>query len=136
MDLVPLRLLFVPIYCAITYWMVGMYNYTHTIYGKTFERENFHSFRSFLAFRKSFPAICFCVNGGSYRTMGKTQSFSSEWRFYLATAKVFPLESFAVYGTILANFLLFYLLYVCIVLFRLFVRELIKYKLSREKYNQ
>ena len=25
MDLVPLRLLFVPIYCAIAYWMVGMF---------------------------------------------------------------------------------------------------------------
>ena len=70
----------------------------HTVYGKSFEEGNVRGFRSFLAIRESFPAICFYVNGGSYGTMCKMRSFSSEWRFCLVTAKVFRLESFAVYG--------------------------------------
>ena len=74
----------------------------YSVYSKTFEGENFRGFlafrKSFTAFRESFTAIFFCVNGGSYGTTGKTRSFSSEGRFCLAIVKVFPLESFAVYG--------------------------------------
>ena len=70
-----------------------------TVYGKSFEGKNFRGFRGFLAIRECFPAICFCVNGGSYGRMDKTRSFSSERRFCPVTAKVFPLKSFAVYGS-------------------------------------
>ena len=65
---------------------------------QNFQGGKLCSFRGFLTFRESFTAIRFCVNDGSYGTTGKTRSFSSKRRFCLVTVKVFPLESFAVYG--------------------------------------
>ena len=35
----------------------------NTVYGKTFEWENFHDFRGFLANRKSFPLESLAVYG-------------------------------------------------------------------------
>ena len=52
-----------------------------TIYGKTFKWENFRGFRGFLLYRESF-------------TMNRLASNRKE----AATAKVFPLKSFAVCG--------------------------------------
>ena len=45
-------------YAVITY--TCMYH-THTVYGKTFEGENFRGFRGALANRESFPLESFAV---------------------------------------------------------------------------
>ena len=73
--------------------------WTITVYGKTFEGENFRGFRGFLANRKSFPLESFPLYSTQWHGPDAPRKFSSEWCVLCKTAKVFPLESFAVYGT-------------------------------------
>ena len=68
-----------------------------TVYGKMFEGENFHGF--------SLNYECFPMNYGLVDWQCKStgmllQKVSREWKFCILTAKVFPLESFAVYGNL------------------------------------
>ena len=75
-----------------------LYLYPYTIYGKTFKGGNFHGFS---LNRECFPTIANygLVNWQCKSTSMLEQKFSYKWEFCALTMKVFPLESFAVYGT-------------------------------------
>ena len=47
---------------VVTIYPLYLFSYMlYTVYGKTFERENFRGFRGFLANRESFPLELFAV---------------------------------------------------------------------------
>ena len=63
-----------------------------------FEGENFCGFHGFSLNRKFFPTNYGLVNWQCKSTSMLLQKFSRKWQFCTLTVKVFPLESFAVYG--------------------------------------
>ena len=68
-----------------------------TVYGKSFKGENFHSFRDFLLNLECFTSNNLLAIGIHYQEELLPQKFSCEHSFSILTAKVFPLECFAVY---------------------------------------
>ena len=68
---------------------------THIVYNKTFEGGNFCDFS---LNRECFPTNYGLVDWQCKSTSMLARKFSCEWQFCALTAKVFPLESFAIYG--------------------------------------
>ena len=79
-----------------------------TVYGKTFEGENFHGFGDFLLNRECFTSNNLRAIGIHYQKELLPRKFSCEYSFSILTAKVFPLECFAVYGIVHFTYLVNY----------------------------
>ena len=80
--------------CIYVYTRLSILPYT----AKMFEGENFRSFHGFSLNRKCFPMNYGLVNWQCKSTSMLVRKFSCEWQFCTLSTKVFPLESFAVYG--------------------------------------
>ena len=76
-------------------------------------RQNFRveNFRGFPPNHKCFPTNYGLVDWQCKPTSMLVRKFSHEWKFCTLTAKVFPLESFAVYGVCVYKVVTFHLMW-------------------------